>query len=107
MEPQRAWERELATMRAEAEVRCEANFRRYRVDDQGPVVALMQWPDLPEAIDRQFGSFRVSSCRAKSPLVAPSKFSSPPTVGDDSVTRQPRNTRVSVVEGRRRVRSDW
>jgi hypothetical protein len=26
--PQRAWERELARMRAEAEVRCEANFRR-------------------------------------------------------------------------------
>jgi hypothetical protein len=51
--PQRAWERELARMRAEAEVRCEAHFRRPRDDQQRPSVARMQWPDLPEAIDRQ------------------------------------------------------
>jgi hypothetical protein len=53
LKPQRAWERELARMRAEAEVRCEAYFRRPRDDQQRPSVARMQWPELPEAIDRQ------------------------------------------------------
>jgi hypothetical protein len=51
--PQRAWERELTRMRAEAEVRCEAHFRRPRDDQQRPSVARTQWPELPEAIDRQ------------------------------------------------------
>jgi hypothetical protein len=53
MAPQGAWERELARMRAEAELRCEANFRRARDDQQRPSVARMHWPELPEAIDRQ------------------------------------------------------
>jgi hypothetical protein len=51
--PQRAWERELARMRAEAEVRCEAHFCLPRDDQQRPSAARMQWPELPEAIDRQ------------------------------------------------------
>jgi hypothetical protein len=53
LKPQRAWERELAGMRAEAEIRCEAHFRRPRDDRQHPSVARMQWPELPEAVDRQ------------------------------------------------------
>ena len=40
-------------MRAEAEVRCEAHFHRPRDDQQRRSVARMQWPELPEAIDRQ------------------------------------------------------
>jgi hypothetical protein len=67
--PQRAWEQELARMRAEAEVRCEANFRRGGARDpislpgpasapgpvtaSGPVAERLQWADSPEAIDRQ------------------------------------------------------
>jgi hypothetical protein len=50
--PQRAWERELARMRAEAELRREAHFRP-RDDQQRPSAARIQWPELPEAIDRQ------------------------------------------------------
>jgi hypothetical protein len=53
MVPQRAWERELARMRAEAELRCEAHFRGRRDDHQRLSAARMQWPELPEAIDRQ------------------------------------------------------
>jgi hypothetical protein len=53
LNPQRAWERELARMRAEAEVRCETHFRGRRDDQRRPSVARMQWPDQPEAIDRQ------------------------------------------------------
>jgi hypothetical protein len=48
---QRAWERELARMRAEAEERCEAHFRRER---EPPLhVDRLDWPDLPEAVDGQ------------------------------------------------------
>jgi hypothetical protein len=51
LETQRAWERELARMRAEAEVRCESHFRRG--GEARPLVDRLHWPDLPEAIDRQ------------------------------------------------------
>jgi hypothetical protein len=50
---ERAWERELASMRVEGEVRCEANFCHRRGDEQLPSVARIQWPELPEAIDQQ------------------------------------------------------
>jgi hypothetical protein len=50
---QRAWERELARMRAESEVRCEPRFRHRRNDEPLPTVARIQWPDQPEAIDQQ------------------------------------------------------
>jgi hypothetical protein len=66
MNPQRAWEQELARMRAEAEVRCETHFRRgiKVLDDStnsvrdpigapGPVPERLEWPEVPEAIDRQ------------------------------------------------------
>ena len=49
--PQRAWERELARMRAEAEVRCEPYFRRG--PEPHPHVERLHWPEQPEAIDRQ------------------------------------------------------
>ena len=49
--PQRAWERELARMRTEAEVRCESNFRRR--PEPRPHIERLQWPESPEAIDRQ------------------------------------------------------
>ena len=49
--PQRAWERELARMRTEAEVRCESNFR-HQPEPQAHLERL-HWPDQPEAIDRQ------------------------------------------------------
>jgi hypothetical protein len=51
IDPQRAWERELARMRTEAEVRCEPHFRR-RAEPR-PRVERMHWPELPEAIDRR------------------------------------------------------
>jgi hypothetical protein len=70
--PQGAWEQELARMRAEAELRCEANFRpgaRYSAGDGNEGAVLhgaqvrggesrlsaerMRWPDSPESIDRQ------------------------------------------------------
>jgi hypothetical protein len=51
MELQRAWERELARMRTEAEVRCESRFRR--VGEPRPRIERMHWPELPEAIDRR------------------------------------------------------
>jgi hypothetical protein len=51
MNPQRAWERELARMRTEAEVRCDSHFRRG--GEPRPHVERMHWPELPEAIDRQ------------------------------------------------------
>lgn len=50
-DPQRAWEQELARMRAEAEARCEVNFRR--VAEQPSGAERMEWLDSPEAIDRQ------------------------------------------------------
>src|SRR5690349_3324276 len=53
LSPQRAWELELARMRTEAEARCEAHFRRPRDDRQRRSVTRMQWPELPDAIDRQ------------------------------------------------------
>jgi hypothetical protein len=52
-DPQRTWERELARMRAESEVRCETNFRHRRSDEPLPTVARIQWPNEPEAIDQQ------------------------------------------------------
>jgi hypothetical protein len=67
MNPQRAWEQELARMRAEAEVRCEANFRcdegragaeppgAKRIERSGAermAQERIEWPDSPEAIDR-------------------------------------------------------
>jgi hypothetical protein len=51
MDPQRDWERELARMRTEAEVRCESRFRRGA--ELRPRVERMHWPERPEAIDRQ------------------------------------------------------
>jgi hypothetical protein len=69
--PQRAWGQELARMRAEAEVRCEAYFRgAHRSAGNGNEATLQQatqvrsgesrlsaervrWPDSPEAIDCQ------------------------------------------------------
>jgi hypothetical protein len=48
--PQRAWERELARMRAEAEVRCEPHF--HRGGEPRPYVQRLHWPELPEDIDR-------------------------------------------------------
>lgn len=55
--PQLAWEQELARMRAEAEVRCEANFRRTSapgpIGAPSPVPERLQWSNVPEAIDRQ------------------------------------------------------
>jgi hypothetical protein len=48
-DPQRAWERELARMRTEAEVRCESHFRREREPPRH--VARLDWPDPPEAVD--------------------------------------------------------
>ena len=51
MDPQRAWESELAKMRTEAEVRCESHFRRGA--EPRPPVERMHWPEPPEAIDRQ------------------------------------------------------
>jgi hypothetical protein len=51
IDPQRTWERELARMRTEAEVRCES--RVHRGGASGPRVERMHWPELPEAIDRQ------------------------------------------------------
>jgi hypothetical protein len=49
--PQREWERELARMRGEAEVRCEA---RVRPGAGEPSAAeRVQWADSPEGIDRQ------------------------------------------------------
>ncbi len=50
-EPQRAWERELARMRNEAEVRCESHLRRG--GEARPPVDRMRWPELSEDIDRQ------------------------------------------------------
>nr|MDQ2645941.1 hypothetical protein [Myxococcota bacterium] len=51
MSPQRAWERELARMRAEAEERCESHFRRN--PEPRPRVEPLLWPEQPEAVDRQ------------------------------------------------------
>jgi hypothetical protein len=51
MEPQRVWERELARMRTEAELRCESNFRRR--PEPRPHIEPLQWPESPEAIDGQ------------------------------------------------------
>jgi hypothetical protein len=49
--PQRAWERELARMRGEAEERCESHLRRG--PEPHPHVEPLLWPEQPEAIDRQ------------------------------------------------------
>ena len=51
MEPQRAWERELARMRVEAETRCDARFSR----DEATLCAAerLHWPEAHESIDRQ------------------------------------------------------
>nr|MDQ2646906.1 hypothetical protein [Myxococcota bacterium] len=49
--PQRAWERELARMRGEAEERCESHFRRS--PEPRPHVEPLFWPEQPEAVDRQ------------------------------------------------------
>ena len=49
--PQRAWERELARMRTEAEIRCESHFRRG--PEPRPHVERLHWQEQPEAIDRQ------------------------------------------------------
>nr|MDQ2647731.1 hypothetical protein [Myxococcota bacterium] len=49
MSPQRAWERELARMRGEAEVRCESHFRR-SPEPRARVEPLL-WPEQPEAVD--------------------------------------------------------
>ncbi len=51
MAPHRAWERELARMRAEAEERCESHFRRG--PEPRPHVEPLHWPEQPEAVDRQ------------------------------------------------------
>ncbi len=51
MSPQRAWERELARMRAEAEERCESHFRRG--PEPRPHVEPLLWPEQPEGVDRQ------------------------------------------------------
>jgi hypothetical protein len=51
MDPQRAWEAELARMRAEAEVRCESHFRPSR--EPRLQIERLHWPQSPEAIDRQ------------------------------------------------------
>ena len=48
-DPQRAWERELARMRTEAEVSCESHFRREREPPRH--VARLVWPDPPEPVD--------------------------------------------------------
>jgi hypothetical protein len=48
-DPQRAWERELARMRTEAEVRCESHFGCEREPPRH--VARLDWPDPPEAVD--------------------------------------------------------
>lgn len=51
---QRAWEHELTKMRAEAELRCEPNFRRQRVlVENMSTPARIRWPDSPEAIDQE------------------------------------------------------
>jgi hypothetical protein len=61
---QRAWEQELAKMRAEAERRCEAKFRERRRDERderderdGAAIPcgseMIAWPRCPEAIDQQ------------------------------------------------------
>ncbi len=49
--PQRAWERELARMRTEAEARCESHFRPS--PEPRPRVEPLLWPQQPEAVDRQ------------------------------------------------------
>ena len=49
--PQRAWQRELARMRTEAEIRCESHFRRG--PEPRPHVERLHWQEQPEAIDRQ------------------------------------------------------
>ncbi|MDQ2645653.1 MAG: hypothetical protein M3020_17690, partial [Myxococcota bacterium] len=51
LSPQRAWERELARMRGEAEERCESHFRRS--PEPRPHVEPLFWPEQPEAVDRQ------------------------------------------------------
>ncbi len=51
MSPQRAWERELASMRAEAEERCESHFRHG--PEPRPHVEPLLWPEQPEGVDRQ------------------------------------------------------
>jgi hypothetical protein len=55
MSRQRAWEHELARMRAEAEERCEAHFRR-GPESRARVEPLL-WPAQPEAVDRQLREF--------------------------------------------------
>jgi hypothetical protein len=45
LNPQRAWERELARMRAEAEMRCESHFRRG--SEPRPHVEPLLWPEQP------------------------------------------------------------
>jgi len=49
--PERAWQLELARMRAESEVRCEPHLRHRR--EPCPQVERLTWPEQPEAIDRQ------------------------------------------------------
>jgi hypothetical protein len=51
MDPQRAWESELARMRAEAEVRCESHIRRGCEPRRH--IERLHWPQSPEAMDRQ------------------------------------------------------
>jgi hypothetical protein len=50
-DPQRAWERELARMRTEAETRCEAHL--CRGETASCPAERRAWPESPEAIDRQ------------------------------------------------------
>src|SRR5688572_17974973 len=61
MAPQRAWERELARMRTEAEVRCESHLRRG--PEPHPQVERLHWPELPEAIDRQLRELALELAR--------------------------------------------
>jgi len=49
--PERAWQRELASMRAKSEVRCEPHFRHRR--ETCPQMERLGWPEQPEAIDRR------------------------------------------------------
>jgi hypothetical protein len=50
---QRAWEQELAKMRAEAEVRCEGTFHGRRAPAAERAPERIAWPDAPEEIDTQ------------------------------------------------------
>jgi hypothetical protein len=94
IDPQRAWERQLAKMRTEAEVQCESHFRRGA--EPRPHVERMHWPEPPEAIDRQLRALAQELAKRDLVLAARSTYSSPPTVGGGLVMRPLRSTRANV-----------